>query len=187
MSASLSLLTLRSTLDREGKKVEEIQEELLLDLEDGKGTQFLSGTCYGEAVRECRRIGEDQYVLEVRPDMRMLLHRQLREHYKVYRVFRFKGETGSRAVFTGEVLLRFRPSTFGHERCSTIKNHVAKPQRFAEPRDGFYDLADHLRETPVAASISLELDPVIERASPVICILPDGVPQSGESVDLKVV
>ncbi len=186
MSASLSLLTLRSTLDQEGKKVAEISEELLLDLDDGAGTQFLASTCYGEAVTECRRVGEDQYILEVRSDLRLLLYRQLREHYKVYRMFRFVDDPDSRLVFTGEVHLRFRPSTYGHERCSTIRNHVADPKGHAEPQDGFYSLVDHLRETPVAGSISLDLDPVIEKASPVIFILPEGMPENARPVDLTV-
>lgn len=172
MAEPASFWARRIILERDPADLDVIPDELFMDLEDAPGTQFLAATCYGQAVTECLRIGEDQYILKVNKDLRMLLLKQLKFFYKTYQVYRYSDEDDSRLILTGELHLWFAPSASGEERCRALSECIQDADRLEEPQNGMYRLAEGLTPSPVAVSLALQREGAVEQATPVIVDLP---------------
>jgi hypothetical protein len=157
-------------------EVEELQDELFLDLHDGKGTQFLAGTCYGVAVQDCLRVGENHYILKVRPQMRALLYSQLCRHYRVFKLHRFKGDGESRMILTENLSVRFARHATEEERRQSLLLYFPDLPPESEMEDGIYTLRGKFAEDPLFVWKDLELDGTVLQASPVCLGVPTSLP-----------
>ena len=145
--------------------VDEIPDELFLDLHDGAGTQLLVATCYGLAVTECVWIGDNHYILKVRPDFRSLLYSQLQEQFQVFKLHRFPGPERERLILTENLSLQFEPGASQADRRTCLELFFSELPGTLE--DGVYTLTGRHAKDPLLVWKSLELDPVVIQACPV--------------------
>lgn len=160
-----------------------VEDEIFLDLRDGTGTQFLAGTCYGMAVRDCLRIGRDAYVLKLRPDMRGLLLSELQAHYRSDRVWRLGGEPKGRVLLTDKVFVRFTSGSGQDQRRAALHAFLPDLEAGIAIEDGVYLLTGKFSMDPIFVAKALELDSAVVRSSPVVMTLPSP-PEEVASIDL---
>lgn len=158
--------------------IELVQNELFLDMENGPGTQALAGTAYGAAVRDCKVIGKDYFLLQVRPEMRGILWRQLKEFYKCFRVFRFSGEPESRLLLTDEISIRFEPTSTLIERIAYLEKFFPGEREAEDVTDGIYRLTGTFLDDPILVANALQESPLILSAVPIIVAYPPPTPQA---------
>ena len=162
----------RLLLGGKSHELDVVSDEIFIDLHGGPGTQFLAGTCYGQAVRHCKVIGNDYFLLKVRPDLRSLLMTQLRKVYKVFRVYRFAGEHEGRLLLTDEISLRFEPRSSVEERWGSLRGFFPGPMDDRDLRDGIFRLTGAFREDPILVANALQESPLVLEAVPLVVALP---------------
>ena len=156
-----------------------VSDEIFLDLREGPGTQVLAGTCYGQAVLDCRVVGSDYFLLHVRPDMRGLLLSQLKKVYKAFRVYHFRGDTEGRILLTDELVLRFSPAASPEERRESLRRFFPGGVEEANLEDGIYRLSGTFAEDPILVSNALQANSIIVEAAPLIVALPKPLGDEG--------
>jgi hypothetical protein len=167
-------------------EVEELQDELFLDLHDGTGTQLLAGTCYGVAVKDCHRVGENHYILLVRPEMRALLYSQLCRSYQIFKLHRFRGDRESRMILTENIHVRFVRDATAKERREALEVYFTDLPGDGDLEDGIFTLGGKFAEDPLFVWKDLELDGAVLQASPVCLPVPTSLP-GVERADLLIV
>ncbi|MCZ6690581.1 MAG: hypothetical protein O7H41_13365 [Planctomycetota bacterium] len=166
-------------LGGELQDLEPVRDEIFLDLQDGTGTEFLAGTCYGQAVEECLRVQDSGFILKVRRDMRALLLSQLKQKYKAFRVYRLAGQPESRLVPTGDLLVRFSSEATPSQRLLAVKECFSGLGGEEETRDGTFRLTGKFASDPIVACKAIEFNPAIRQVVPLMEAIPspseDGV------------
>ena len=170
-------------LEGELQDLEPVRDEIYLDLQDGTGTEFLAGTCYGQAVEECLRVQDSGFILKVRRDMRALLLSQLMEKYKAYRVYRLAAQPETRLVPTGDLLVRFSSGASWSQRLLAVQECFFGLEDEEETRDGTFRLTGKFASDPIVACMAIEFNPAIRRVVPLMVAIPSPT-EEGVSEDL---
>ncbi|MCZ6690582.1 MAG: hypothetical protein O7H41_13370 [Planctomycetota bacterium] len=147
--------------------LEQVDDEIFVRLQEGQDTSPLAGTCYEVAVRECLRIAKDAFILKVRPELRVPLLSQLKEHCQAFRVFRSKGNPGSRILLTDQLSVRFASYATREQLRASLSRYFPGLADGEEPHDGIFQVATTYSGDPMAVSKALELDPLVLQAGPV--------------------
>lgn len=163
--------------------LEEIEDEIYLDLPAGVGTQVLARTCYGRAVRECERIGSDQYILKVIPDLRRLLLRELRGTFTALRVYRFRGDASTRILLTGRMHVRFESFAQEGDGLDGLEQFFIDLPEEETPPEGIFTLAPKYAEDPILACRELDWNAQVEQVTPVAASI---LPFQGESTEIPI-
>jgi hypothetical protein len=159
-------------LNGEPHSLEVVPDELFMDLHQGAGTEFLAGTCYGQAVRDCKTMGENYFILKVRPELRSLLLSQLRQGFKVFRVYRFEGDREGRILLTDEISIRFDPIATDSQRRDSLQRFFPTQNAGRELKDGIFRLTGTFLEDPILVANALQENPLVVEAVPVLVALP---------------
>lgn len=167
-------------LDGQRHDLEDVRDEIFMDLHEGPGTQFLAGTCYGQAVLDCKVIGNDYFILKVRPDLRALLLSQLRKVYMAFRVYRLQSGQRGRVLLTNEVLLQFSRGASPEARRASLQRYFPGAGADEILEDGIYRLAGSFSEDPILVTNALQANPMITAAIPLIVAIPEEFEERGD-------
>jgi hypothetical protein len=163
--------------------LQEVEDEIYLDLPAGVGTQVLARTCYGRAVRDCERIGSDQYILKVIPELRRLLLRELRGLFTALRVYRFQGDATNRILLTGRMHVRFESYAQEGDGLEGLEQFFVDLPEEETPPEGIFTLAPKYAEDPILACRELGWNAQIEQVTPVAASI---LPFQGESTETPI-
>ena len=153
-------------------RVEEIHDEIFLALNDVLDTVSHQGTCYGQAVHESLSLGDNHFVLRVRPEMRALLISQLRSSYSTYRIFRVQSHAEQRYLFSGDFLLRFSPEATDEQKREALRPIFEQIDSRCPVPNGIYELPASMQEDPVVTHAVLSERPFVVQVVPVFVAVP---------------
>ena len=140
-----SLLTMSET------ELEDVGGELFLDVHDLRDTQFLGVSCYDSAVLDCVVMGDNCFLLKIRPELRNPLMCQMSDKHAVYRVYRMPRQPEIRVLIARQVGLRFAPETSMEDRRSALGDFLCGLERISVLKDGTYQLTERVSRNPVSA------------------------------------
>lgn len=152
-----------SLLPMSETELEEIDDELFLDVHDLRDTQFLGVSCYDSAVLDCVVMGDNCFLLKIRPELRSPLMCQMGDKHAVYRVYSMPRQPEIRILIARQVGLRFVPETTMEDRRSALGDFVCGLERITVLKDGTYQLAERVSMNPVSALGALRKLPVVSK------------------------
>lgn len=152
--------------------LEQILDEVFIDLEDSRDTQLLSVSCYEQAVADCIVMGDNCFLLKVRPDLRGLLLSELGKDCKVFRVFRYAGRPETRLLLTGELSVQFSEGTSREKRRSYLDRYFTDAAAEKDLAEGTYRLKETFLKDPLMIARSLKRDPALAEVAPLAFTFP---------------
>jgi hypothetical protein len=131
--------------------LEQIPDEVFLDIQGARDTQLLTIGCYDQAVKECIVMGDDCFLLKIRPDMRGLLMSQLRPNFRVYRTYTYPRKPETRLILTEDLSIRFKPGASPEERRDCLERYFVGAEETDGSEEFLCRLRPHLADDPLAA------------------------------------
>jgi hypothetical protein len=175
MTENVFMRTRQIIPEGEDRDLEQVPDELFLDLQGRRETQFLAVSCYSQAVQECVVMGGSCFLVRVRPEMRGLLFSQLRDEYRVYRLYRFQSRPETRLLLTEEVLIRFEPEALADDRRTCLLRYCSDAPPDGEVPDGNYHLTPDLAAEPLSTLRNLDAEAEVSKATPLVVSIPSRV------------
>lgn len=146
-------------------QLEEVPDQIFVDLHGIGDTKFLYAGCYDQAVQDCVVMGDNCFVLKVRPELRGLLISQLRKQCKVMKIYRYPEKPETRLLMTEELSVRFMEETSSEKRRACLGRYFTESCQDRDPEDGAYRLKGALAADPLSASRSLKRESAIQEAA----------------------
>ena len=161
-----------------------VDSEIFLRVREGDDREFSCVPSYVVAVRDCLDLGNDAYLLKVRPDMHRRLHSELQPGYEVHGVYEIGSDHTDRFVLLDRIFADFGPDSTPADRTKILTHYCIDMPADGGATESEYQLRPEFAQDPLAAARRMwERAPLAEISVIALRFL-DWVPKSRSITDL---